>query len=436
MSRLMNATRGDKHEIQVPRNKWGWPLVPCPSDPSDRIACQRPSSFGKKITDDYNIKQWILRCVAKGAGLRPDLATMAATLDVTDDKQQLQRLADQMKDAAGGAKGANTGTAIHTVLEKTLRGEPVDIPPVVAGPAAAMLQMLERYDISVVDGLIEPFIICEEIPAAGSADAFVKIADRPSTYVFDLKTGATSPTEFSSPLEYGVQLAIYAHCTHQWGGTGTDLVVLPEIDQEVGYILWVPSDHPTGYAELIEIDLVESWKMVHLAMEVTQARRDIKRRFVMRNDFMPVSLEEAPKPDPEPSAGELHTRLSSMRRLLTEAVAGTGTDKAEVISMWPAGVPGLTPERFPDHTPATVKAVEAFVAQVCEELGWVFVTEEEIEHVTGMYDMLDDVKKEAIEVWRNLEDIPNIRSGQARKYHYDRAVKALTSALAGEEISG
>lgn len=428
----------------IPRNQWGWPVVPDPRNPSKTIACHRPSGFAKKmLTDDYSIKQWLLRCVAKGAGLRPDLATMASSLQLDTDKAELQRLADQMKDAGGGAFAANTGTAIHTVFEKAILGMPYDVAPNIAPQVEAMLACMEGENVRLVDDLAEPFIITADVPAAGSADGIVTInGGMPS--IFDLKTGG-DPRDFSRPLEYGVQMAIYANATHRWWGEGSDIEELPELDTTTGYILWCPSKHETGHAEIIPLDLTAAWQATLLAMDVRNMRRGIKRRFVMPSlggtysggDLIDTdqaaedqdqggrpSLARGYKASMTPEQAErydIKNRGILAKRLLGEAIDGTGADKGEFTGQWPANCPNLG-SQLAKHTAETMDQIERFVALVTTRLDWVSILPEQREMFADRYTNLTEQERHAMDVWQQLENIPNLSTSRAKLYHLKLAL--------------
>ena len=92
--------RNDSGDIDpIPRNRYGAPRAPHPHT-GKTVTWQRPSGLAKKfLSDSYHLEKWVQRTIAKGAGLAPDLGALAAHLDVTEDKTQLDDLAARMGQA-------------------------------------------------------------------------------------------------------------------------------------------------------------------------------------------------------------------------------------------------------------------------------------------------------------------------------------------------
>jgi hypothetical protein len=85
------------------------------------LECYSPSNLPNYLGAGFSAPAWSARCQAKGAGLRPDLAIMAAPLDIAADKAELDRLAEQMAEAGGRSAAANRGTAMHSAIRRLLR---------------------------------------------------------------------------------------------------------------------------------------------------------------------------------------------------------------------------------------------------------------------------------------------------------------------------
>lgn len=382
----------------IPRNHNGWPKVPNPADPSKTLLCHRPSALAKKyLSETFTLDKWTKRTIIKGAGLRPDLGEMAASLDLTDDRDRLQELAHEAAVAGGRESGANRGTATHQLTERHLRGDAsVDVPPGLQPTFDAIRRCLDDHGIAARDGWVERFVVNPRVPAAGTLDAGVTVPGLDGLIVLDQKDGQHDPRKYSG-LEYACQTAIYAHSTHTWGGLGTELQPVPEdLNRHVGLILWAPAggDH----AELLPVDLTEGWAMAMLACQVRDGRRNAKRFWAVDveltsisqsvqtaidehartgdDDALDAALAELtpPKPEPEPQPArkvgalpQLQEDCQLLRRRLAYLTAVELTTTDDIIERWPVGAPKLTDPTA--HTEETIDAIGEMVADLELELG-------------------------------------------------------------------
>jgi len=293
----------------INRDQWGRPLIPNPT--TGEIAWHhRPSSLGRIIEDTYGLEQWAQRTTAVGCARRPDLLALVSALDPTDrhDKQQLNKLVAQLKDAGGASDGANTGTAIHAYTEQIDRGQTVEPLPEYAADLDAYRQSLTEHSIEIDPAWIEQFVVWPEKRIAGSADRYVRY--RGDWVVLDLKTGQHNPASFSL-VSHAAQLAAYANATHTWDGD--KFGAMPAVSWELGLILWLPAGQAT--AELIEVDLVDGAAAVDLALDVYAMRKNKGFGKTAETPFRQLKLED-PKPPPVASRADhdaLRARLETMQ---------------------------------------------------------------------------------------------------------------------------
>ena len=334
----------------IPRDRNGWPIVPDPSRPGETLKCLRPSSIAKKyLTDSFTLNQWQKRTIIKGAGLRPDLGQAAGPLDLSADSRALNDLAAEAAVAGGAAAKANRGTAVHSIVEKVLLGVDVDVPPDLADDVDAIRRCLDENNVRLYGDWCERFVINDAVPAAGSADAYVTAGGADGVCVLDLKTGG-DPRQFSRLLEYGAQMAIYARAGWAWRGAGHDLEPTPELNRDVGVILWAPAGE--GTAELVGVDLAEGWRMVELAMLVRDARRNPKRMFVDICEPPSRTIGSTRYTD---DTSEPRGRRAALRRRLRWLTDNTDCTVDDIRAGWPDGVPPLTAD---GHTDAQLDALE------------------------------------------------------------------------------
>jgi hypothetical protein len=232
----------------------------------------RVSTIAKVLQDSYHLDKWHLRMVAKGMGIRPDLVALAANMDVREDKEALQEVADTAHEAAGGSIGANMGTALHAYCERVDRGE--DLSGV--GMHDKTRRALDRYQKTMREygletdpQLMERVVLNYEYGIVGRLDrilndsVFWKLPR-----IGDLKTGSTM--DFGG-LEIAMQLSLYAHADYIWNEETGKWDEFPPMDQEKGIVMHLPSKG--GDCEIYDVDIDGGWKCVRLAMNVRKARK-------------------------------------------------------------------------------------------------------------------------------------------------------------------
>lgn len=208
----------DGADETVKRDHYGRYLLPHPATGREE-AFQRATTFNKIATDQFNLQAWRMRNVAVGLAKRPDLMELAANLDVTLDKKELNRICEQAETAAGSNSAANRGTALHKATEvydvtgKLSKVSPVHRPRVKEYAAA-----LKAAGITIVPGLIERRVVHTGYRVGGTFDRIGELSPEAlATFgadpaggdrvIVDYKTGRT--------LDYGmaeiaIQLVIYA----------------------------------------------------------------------------------------------------------------------------------------------------------------------------------------------------------------------------------
>lgn len=192
----------------------GRPLLK-PRGADIRVPYTRMSGLGDFLSPDPKyLHQWELGRLLVGAGLRPDVARMAAALNIpqdpgvpwqrkhSEDKKVLKGLVEQALDAGGAHAKANYGTAVHSLAEPDAHG--------MIGEDDAML----REDIEgfryIFDAIIqrvasELFVANDHLRAAGTFDGAVRIPGIDGLVCADWKTGKYKG------IDHGVQMSGYAN---------------------------------------------------------------------------------------------------------------------------------------------------------------------------------------------------------------------------------
>jgi len=261
-------------EPDVKRDQWGRYKLRHPV--SGKLGpFTRATTLAKTLSDSYGLSLWGQRMTLKGAAIRSDLTSLAYRLDVKEDKDQLNRLVEQAKSAAGDKVAANLGTALHGYTEDLDRGFPVDVPDQHVRDVEAYKAAMDGSGITVVPHLIERVTMVAQYEVAGTMDRVLRLPD--GTYcIGDLKGGRDLTYGWQ---EIAIQLALYAHgvntagvydiATETWLEPGTESV--PRVRTDIGIVMHVPIG--TGTCTLYQVDLTEGWSMVPLCVEVRRWRK-------------------------------------------------------------------------------------------------------------------------------------------------------------------
>jgi hypothetical protein len=208
---------------EVERDRYGRYLLVHPVT-GKKAPFTRATTFAKSISDTYNLSAWGDRMVVKGLTLRPDLVSLAHGLDVREDRNALNKIAEDAKSAAGNKVAANKGTALHTFTQRCDEEPATDVAELVPESALddvrAYRAAMDAGGIRVIPELIERTTAVPEFDVAGTLDRGLDLSqctglDLGSNFdpsdgcevIGDLKTGRD--------LQYGwneiaIQLVTYA----------------------------------------------------------------------------------------------------------------------------------------------------------------------------------------------------------------------------------
>ena len=179
-----------------------------------------------------------MRQVAVGLTRRNDLLLKVAADE--NDKKTVNAACQEALDAAAAGAAANTGTALHRILERVDCGELTlaEVPELFADVVERYRSALDAAGVEVVADACERIHVLDGLaePLAGMADRHVIVGGQ--RYIADIKTG--------SGIDYGaggfaVQLAIYAHATSLYDYVTETHAEPPPLDRERGLIIHVPA---------------------------------------------------------------------------------------------------------------------------------------------------------------------------------------------------
>ena len=248
-------TTTDLHNTEIPRDRFGRPMVMPPGRGTKRIAYRRVTTFVGCLDDMNGLMKWKARQVAYGMGQRRDLVLAAAAANPAD-KKTLGDVAEKAAEHALSSAGATIGTAVHALTERIDQGKPLGPVPHEAEADIAAYQEATK-DIEWVG--IEAFRVHDDWKVAGTADRVGIYHGRPT--IMDIKTGS-----IDYPHKMAMQLAMYARSVPY--DIATDKRGEPEknLDLHTGVIIHLPAGE--GRCELFEIDITRGWGACLLAHKV------------------------------------------------------------------------------------------------------------------------------------------------------------------------
>lgn len=266
----------------------------------------RTTTFVKSASSTFTLNQWQQRMTVKGLTLRPDLLALAHGLDVKTDKQQLNSIAEQAKEAAGQKVAANLGSAYHAFSERLDAGliTLADIPPVYRHRLEQYQDVIRRAGLTTRPEWIERTTavradqVSAALPVAGMLDRIWQLPNG-ELVIGDLKTG--------SDLSYGwgeitAQLAVYAHGVNTHGLFDWNRKVWQQhvdvpggmmpmnVRTDFAIVMHLPADGDG--CTLYRVDLVAGWRRAQICGHVMALNKE-------QNLALPITVpdvvrEEAP----------------------------------------------------------------------------------------------------------------------------------------------
>lgn len=261
----------NQYIVHVPEvsEKTGRPLK------GKEVGYTRTSNVSKILEDANSLVNWRVRTTLMGAAKIPGIVERITELsaDPEGNRAQLDALADDAYRVADGWLGAERGTALHDLLERSEMGQPM---PVLLDAQLADLGAWERakaeYGIFTVPEWAEHMIVLDEHKVAGTFDCILGINKsaydwEPGTLrLGDYKTTKSKSIGYALGA-YCIQLAVYRHGTPyrqhpEFGGRRLDW---PEnLDPKWAMIISLP----TGEASctLYRLDLDAGWEAAQHAL--------------------------------------------------------------------------------------------------------------------------------------------------------------------------
>lgn len=340
-------------EPEPERDRWGRYLIVDP-DTGKKVARQRVTTFAKILADTYNLERWSQRMTAKGLANRADLLAQVAAASI-EDKDTLNRIVEEAKEAAGSSVGRNLGSALHSFTERIDRGEPNVVAPAPLDlDLDAYRQAMTAAGVKAIPGLIERVVVVPAVEVAGTFDRILTCDQWALPRIGDVK----SAQEMYGWLEVAIQLACYAHATSIYDLRDQTHQPMPEVDQEVAVVMHLPAGK--GTCTLYEVDITAGWEMAQIAAEVRDARKrkDFARVLTQAtlSATAPAGLAEhegqgtgGSVGTPDPAPRPLGLVASGLARRIDAATLEQQLEMSAAVQA--AGLPRLSlcpPERLPE----------------------------------------------------------------------------------------
>lgn len=275
---------------RIPRDHKKRYLLPDPTT-GEVVPWRRVSTLKKALANEYGLNKWKLRQVARGVAMRPDLATLAASVadpKTEQGKDTLSSVAEQAQDAAGSRSGANLGTALHTATERLDRGESlgsINLP----APYNFDLAVYDRFKRANPELLqtnpnhVERVLVVPELQVAGTLDRLY------GRKVGDLKTGQDA-NEYGQ-LELAIQLACYSHAAYWYNLDTETYEPVPEIDQREALMVHLPAGG-RGRIDVYRVDIAAGWIAAQVAHQVLAMQSQQSRLVAPYENVTRVPLDD------------------------------------------------------------------------------------------------------------------------------------------------
>lgn len=287
-----------------------------PADGKRAKAHTRITNFAKKLEDEYNLTKWKQRMVLLGAAQRSDITV--AALAASDDKDELDKLAEVALDAAKANVARETGSALHRLCERVDRGETLELPEPWRSDVDAYTRLLAELTADIE--LIEQVVVYPRLTLAGRLDRTVQIDG--VRYIADLKTGLDLRYSWGS---IALQLALYAGSETIYDPATKQHSPMPDCDQSRALVIHLPAGQ--GEATPYWVNLEAGRRGIALVEKLLEWRRDVKW------------IATADRAAPMIAHSELREYVAARVRQLIDG--GYGEELAKEWPEWPEPVPTL-----------------------------------------------------------------------------------------------
>lgn len=248
---------------------------PGKKSPVNAEAYTRISTLAGMLDDSKGLVDWAAAHAMLGLVKDEALTARVTHLAVahkrpwySDGKKPLKELVKRAQDKGGASTASDMGTAFHGVCEERDKGNIPDFVPRGMQPwVDARAVALEEFE----PVLIEPFVINDQLKAAGNPDRYLRHKKTGIVYAADDKTGADEP---KYPMKVTVQVAIASRASLYDQRTGRRTPI--ECDQTRGILIHTPILTEKPQSTLYWLDLEKGWELAELSATVRDKKKIAK----------------------------------------------------------------------------------------------------------------------------------------------------------------
>lgn len=338
---------------EAPKDRWGRYKIERPDGKT--VGYTRVTTIAKTLSDTASLADWKVRMALSGAVQRPDLLAQAST--ALDDRNKLNKIANDCIEAAGAYSRANLGTALHAITQQLDLGMKPQILPGLQEDVDTYRIACQAYGLEMLQGYIEVLLINDELEYAGTADRIVRTMTG-ELVIFDLKTGTSLDYAHG---EISIQLAAYANAewVYDWR-TGTRSP-MPDINKSKGIICHLPAGEGTCNFYEVDLEAGRDALFQSLAVREWRKKKDLFKPYKFSDEKRRV-VEPAESPIPQADITARRTWLVARIKLLP------GDAQSTLRLYWPDGVPAIG-EADNDQLTRIVKIVEQIEAEIGQPFG-------------------------------------------------------------------
>lgn len=254
------------------RDRFGRYQLPDPEGKATkRLAFTRATTGAKTLEDTYNLHAWDVRQVVTGLHTQPELLEQFPEFgDYSEQRNALERIADQARIEAGSADSSEFGTALHAWLEAVdqYHCEVSDVPAIFRPKVEKYMEMRAEWGIGVPEKMVERIVWHRASGFVGTFDRIYTLADD-TRVIGDVKTSKDLKYSYMS---ISAQLALYADAEFMLAEDGQSWEPMPAVSDPFALVAWVPSN--ATHAEPVAIDLSIGRRVIDLSLAVREMRKE------------------------------------------------------------------------------------------------------------------------------------------------------------------
>lgn len=252
---------------------------PVNAEPYTRI-----STLAGALDDKSGLVDWAAAMAMIGTVKSKSIYAQVAHLASAHDspwytpvaKKPLKELVQKAKELGGAEEAAGIGTAFHGICEVIDNGGdpqfvPDDMRPWIEARQAALAGFEPVH--------VEPFVVCDELKAAGSPDRYLREKATGIIYAADDKTG-TDENKYPEKVMAQVAIASRSVLYNQETGERTPI----QCDQMRGLLIHTPIRLAEPQCHLYWLDLREGWDLAELAYTVRERKSRKAKKLVRVGD--------------------------------------------------------------------------------------------------------------------------------------------------------